>query len=353
MKNKRVFYLDFLKVMSILFVIYNHTHMYVNPANNFFIFLRLFLFSICKIAVPIFIMVSGALLLGKKTDYKEIFTKRIFRVFVAYLIACVCFCLYNNKNPLKLIFYIWDGSNYNYIPYWGWYIYMLIGLYLVLPFLQKLVKSFKEKDYKMFILLFLVIASAIEFIPSFSEALIYGIFHGNITYKLSFNSFLRTVIFSTVIGYFIFGYYISNKKITKKENMISIITFIIVNLVSAGYLYYCFSVTKNYNDFLLEFSYFPVAIASMCMFVMAKYYFSEKEDDNAITKFISLSGGSVFGIYLFHVPLIGIIHDLPFMNKIFTINSFLGTFIDVFAVFIILDILFFLIRKIPLFRKIF
>lgn len=351
MKN-RILYLDVLKILAILFVIYNHTHMYVMPFGNLGIFIRLTLFSICKVAVPLFIMTSGALLLNRKTSYKKVFTKRIVRVFIAYVISCIFFCIFYKKNPLKIIFYIWSGGNYNYIPYWGWYIYMLIGLYIVLPFLQKMLKGFKEKDYKIFILLFVIIASFMEFIPSFSSAIIYMIFKGNINYSLEFNNRLVTTMFSIAIGYFVFGHYMNKKKISKKENYICIITFIITNIINACYLFCYYKTTGDYNDFLLEFSYLPVAISSMCLFTIFKYYLSNKKKWK-FEKFITISSSSVFGIYLFHVPLIGIIHDTSIMSKIYAFNSFVGAFSNVIIVFIILDILFYLIRKIPIFKKIF
>lgn len=89
MKIKRTLWLDILKIIACFLVIVNHAGGYVlgnNPSKITIIFYCVN-FAICKIAVPIFIMVTGSLLLKKESSYNDI-TKK------------------NNKNSYPVNFHI-------------------------------------------------------------------------------------------------------------------------------------------------------------------------------------------------------------------------------------------------------
>lgn len=82
--NKRSYYLDFLKIIACFLVIVNHAGGHILINSGYTKGATLFYsvcFSICKIAVPIFVMVTGALLLTKEQTYKSI-GKRIFRILI-------------------------------------------------------------------------------------------------------------------------------------------------------------------------------------------------------------------------------------------------------------------------------
>lgn len=348
-KKERILYLDILKVIAIIGVIFSHLYWFIPANSDFYIIVRFFLFSVAKPAVPIFIMVTGTLMLGRDIGYKEVFTKRIPRVVIAFLITAIIYALYKGNNPISVFVRIFegevDGKNYDFIPYWGWYIYLLIALYMVTPFLNKMIKSFKDMDYKIFIMLFVVIVSIFNCLPTFTSVFL-GNSHG-------INSNLSMTLFSVAIGYYVFGYYINNKEISKKENIISIIVYIISMIFCTLYLFYF---SKKMNDpsyFPLDYSYFPISIASMCVFISFKYYFSKHSYNNIFSKVITIVSTSGFGIYLFHVPFLEEVYKLPFMFNIFNINPLLGVAGLILLVIFVLTILFYLIKKISIFKKIF
>ena len=83
--SKRKIHIDILRIFAALLVIFNHTsgfyyyHTYVNIwESGIFVVLSV----ITKIAVSIFFMISGALLLGKEESYTVLFTKRILQFFM-------------------------------------------------------------------------------------------------------------------------------------------------------------------------------------------------------------------------------------------------------------------------------
>ena len=85
--TNRKLHLDILKVLAIFFVMFNHT-----GTEGFFLFSKsqgslwygvyLFISIITKIAVPLFFMISGALLLNKMESWKHILKKRFLRYFI-------------------------------------------------------------------------------------------------------------------------------------------------------------------------------------------------------------------------------------------------------------------------------
>ena len=88
---KKKIYIEVLRIIAALFVIFNHTgSMGFELYSSYTIcspkyWIMLFLSILCKVAVPLFLMISGALLLNKDLNVKEIWKYRISRIFIALL----------------------------------------------------------------------------------------------------------------------------------------------------------------------------------------------------------------------------------------------------------------------------
>ena len=95
-------------------------------------------------AVPCFLMVSGALLLNpeRPVTVKKCLTKYIPRMLIATLVV---FCLLfhavdprqsqpvNAETLLSGFYEIFSGTSWSHV----WYLYLMIGIYLLLPFYYK------------------------------------------------------------------------------------------------------------------------------------------------------------------------------------------------------------------------
>lgn len=91
MKQKKL-YIEILRIIAIAFVIFNHTgkngfQLYSITDNEIMYVIYLTMAVICKIAVPIFFMVSGALLLNKEESIKDLYKRRVSRIVLVILIA--------------------------------------------------------------------------------------------------------------------------------------------------------------------------------------------------------------------------------------------------------------------------
>ena len=123
--KKRIVYFDVLKVITCFMVIMIHVisrNWYVlDLKSNEFTFLTI-LDSICRCAVPIYLMISGAIFLNedKNIKIKDMFRKYILNIFLIYLFWNMIYSILNiivygnkiiNVKVLKDIFIstIWTG----------------------------------------------------------------------------------------------------------------------------------------------------------------------------------------------------------------------------------------------------
>lgn len=102
--------------------------------------------SVSRVSVPIFLMISGALLLNKNEPISSFLTKRFSRVFPP-LVFWSCFYLawltYNGVVNQNWISAILAGPTMYHL----WYLYAIIGLYALVPLLRRFYQNstFAEK----------------------------------------------------------------------------------------------------------------------------------------------------------------------------------------------------------------
>lgn len=119
-------------------------------------------------AVPCFVMVTGALLLDPKREitYKKIFNKYIFKIVIALLIFTILYKIFDivmNKEVfsadtcLEILINFITGNSWSHL----WYLYMLIGLYLLLPFFRKVVAASTNKEIVWLIVILLIFTSVL------------------------------------------------------------------------------------------------------------------------------------------------------------------------------------------------
>ena len=155
-----------------------------------------------RIGVPIFIMITGTLLLNPK---KEIKLKKIIKYIIRMLIILTTFglfyCLIEQfmtdglKNPMNTILVsilnLFEQKSWVIM----WYIYMLIGLYAITPILKAFINNTNDETF-IFVLMVLFVFSSV--VP---------------TINFIFNIKLTTFYLSgfIYIFYYLMGYFITYK----------------------------------------------------------------------------------------------------------------------------------------------
>ena len=190
--NQRIFYYDFLRAFAIFAVILCHVDGIIGYSFwNLKVALPGLLTTIALTGVPIFFMLSGALLLNRKYSLKEFYKKRFSRIFYPFLfwmiISIIIGILYLNWTKIDALNVFFGITSHT------WYIWVLIGIYLIIPIINSFFKEYGLKGLEFFLIIWIITILFNSYCPHYLKTL-----------ELSY--------FSGYIGYVILGYYLDNKK---------------------------------------------------------------------------------------------------------------------------------------------
>ena len=297
--NKRIFYVDILRILAIFFVIYNHTG---EDGFKFFSTLAsgtapywicMFFSIIARVNVPLFLMISGMLLLGKDEPLSYIWKKRIPKYVIA-LILISLFVYFRNVgydihkfSAIEFIKKLYTGGIAT--PYW--YIYLYIGFLIALPFLRAMAKELTGKNM-IYLLILQLLFNGILVIFQFIAS------KGSGEYEYHINP---AVVTADVVFYPLAGYYIGNKVRKIKGKTVLIfgglsLAAVIVSMLMTSYKLRVLGAgtedpTKPFFDVLR-------AVTAIFVFVLVRYIFEEKKITVPVQKVIGNLGSCVFLIYL-------------------------------------------------------
>lgn len=151
--------IDLMRVLACFMVIVLHI-----AARNFYQFGNIswwsanFFDSLVRSSVPLFLMISGALLLFKEENLFYFLKKRIFRIIPALVFWSLVYLAWYRYNgvhaPHNWIVMIFHGP----VEYHLWYLYAILIIYAFVPFLRKMYKysTAEEKVYYIFLWAFLI-----------------------------------------------------------------------------------------------------------------------------------------------------------------------------------------------------
>ena len=267
--NNRVFYMDFLRVISMFAVIILHTaSSKINSVDigglnwqvlNFFD-------SATRWCVPIFVMISGILFLNPKKEisigniYKKYIPRLLIILFAWNFLYAIFSCVVEHSFSLQTFI-----SNILLGPVHMWFLYMIIGLYMITPFLRKI--AIDEKLLKYFLLLWFIF-STINIIAQITG---FNIATTILEDKMSIHFVIG---FS---GYFLLGYFLSTKQYKNKYAIIIGIICFFVTIVGT----YLLSIGNNVTNQLLYSNLSPNTIGiSIAIFILIKNTYDNKEKIN-------------------------------------------------------------------------
>ncbi len=135
----RKYEFDLIRIFGILMVLLNHKDIYIIYKNFEAYSFTFVLFSALSILIktgpPLFLMVSGALLLEKEETIEVIMKHRVVRMVIVLILIAVSMRIFGMSESIV------DAILYDA----NWYIYSYIGYLLMLPFLRKMTKSVSEE----------------------------------------------------------------------------------------------------------------------------------------------------------------------------------------------------------------
>lgn len=338
--SKRIYWFDLLKILACLMVITDHTIGYLleyGGKNNSSVLFYSIAFSICKIGVPLFIMITGCLLLKEvNISYSKV-CMRIKRIFFPLLFISAVYYFANNSLSFNNLFKFFDSFISGPLSTYLWYLYMLIGLYLISPFISKMIKNFSNNDYRNFILLFLSIPGIFSLLKIYSD--------------LSVSNNFLGVLFPIAVVYYISGIYLRKIALCKKYRNLSFVIMICCFAFLTLSIYIPYLKTGDITYSLMTYTNIFVALSSFSIYYLFRYYFENKKISVKVENIIFNISVLTFGIYLFHNLISYRIYLSDIVQFVFGINSYVGVLFLILSCFIVSGIITYILRKLPIVKN--
>ncbi len=332
MDKPKIIFLDYIRALATLAVILIHVvggilprFGKISPADWW---LGNSLDSASRFCVPIFVMLSGALLLGPNLSYDwPPHKKRISRIFFPFCFWTLVYILFNvgvkypsmQHRPMDIFLpWIWHqiafGASFHF-----WYLYMILGLYLFLPWIHAALNQMKKRDIEVFL--------AIWFLTLFA----------NWPGLASYFPHIELMYFSGYLGYLVLGHYVMRFPI-RGAMWYYLIGF---GMTVGGT--YVLSEAKALFDIRM-YSNLSVNVALMALGIFGMFQKASFLNLN-LNKFVSLLSQLSFGIYFIHVIVLYYL-SLAHVNYAFH-GLWLGIPTTVCACLCISGALVYLLKKIP------
>ena len=334
--DNRIVWLDVIRCVAMIMVIGVHCidPFYISPTMRAipeYTHWAAIYGSLLRPSVPLFVMMTGLLLLPvKKQPLGKFYKKRIYRVLFPFLIWSVLysmfpwvtgvlglpkeiigdfFCYTQGQESQSLIDSLKDVAmipfNFSHKENHMWYIYLLIGLYLYMPFFSALIENADRKTIRAFLLIWIISL----FIPYLKEYVANCLFErsGYVFGTDTWNEFGLFYYFAGFNGYLLLGLYV------KKGNDWSLMkTFILCILMFAvGYYitYTGFSTTaSNPNATETEMElFFTFCSPNVLLMTLATFLLLQKVviTNSTVIKVLANMTQCGFGIYMVHYFVVG------------------------------------------------
>lgn len=337
-------YIDFLRIIACFMVIVNHTNssIFLNttPCKTWFASLSWFFIS--KSAVPIFVMISGAVLLKKQDTPKKSFS-RFARAFIVLLISSAIYYIYYGQADLRalsIVEFIKKILSSSSITTALWYMYLYLEILCVLPLLQKMAASFKKTEIGFLIFLTLGFQGTILLIQTLTAA------------QLKILSVYR--LFSPYIGMIFAGYYIErHAKISRQDCFWAGVIYVLLIVFQVYVTYLLYQKNQDTASYLvLDQHTRPIITGgAICLYILAKYFFTVVHIPPRAIRLICQLGSLTFGIYLLGDMLIALMRPLYDHMLSACLHPFVAMILWEICIFLTGAVIIAVLRKIPLLRK--
>ena len=335
----RILYIEILRIIAIIAVLINHVplvalHLFDGSAGEGGRFIVNGINHIVHFAVPIFVMITGALLLNKEKpiSYRKAwnYAWRMIAILGTVGVVFAWMEIYFGERHFNwvqipnAILNTLQGKSWSHL----WYLYMLVGLYLALPLLKATVNTLTYRQLDILILLLFV----------------FGYINPMLQHFTGYSIGVSFPLVSIYVTYMLIGYRLSNIKTINFSNLC--LCFCICSLVV---FYIIMAYCEYFNGhlsltFLAAYNSPLMAIYSILIFCMI-----QQIKITYISRFWMAFSRDSFGIYIFHMLYVNLVYKVlkinPFEDGIWT---YMPIFIGVIALSWLTTIVF---RKLPLIGK--
>ncbi|MGM9946347.1 MAG: acyltransferase [Lysinibacillus sp.] len=296
----RIYYMDYLRTIAIIGVLSIHAaapYATMYQKIDFSMWEAGIIYnSLSRWCVPIFFMISGALLLGKKEEsLKEFFSKRANKILIPFVFWSVIYYLWR-------VWYIYKSAasftefkqlflNAN-VYYHLWYFYALIGIYLLVPMFNVFCRYASQQIVGYTVAMYL---------------LFFGVFR-----YYSFlvpNKLVNYFPLTEFIGIILLGFYLGKFDQSKRMRIIIYIAGIIGAIATILRTNALTIDQGQFSSYAFGYATPNVLAMSIALFVFFKYFIMKRQQNEqfAPSKLLQRISFTSFGIYLVHPMLLDVI----------------------------------------------
>ena len=299
--------------------------------------------SLVRWTVPVFVMISGVFFLAGTQSLRQILRKNVLRIVTAFVFWSALYAAYAyffNKCALSTAVTLFFSGHYHM-----WFLFMIVGLYLIVPLLRPIVQN--ETLTRYFLLLALVftfLLPQLALFCSFVSPRVSTVITTVIMYTYCYFPLGFTV-------YFVGGYYLSRREFSRREEII------LYCIGVAGLLFSIFApvihakaqgapsgIFYNYNSINVLFTSVPI-------FVFAKQHLNFPHIGERAYAILRKLSKYSFGVYLVHPMVIELLQH--FGIDTFFCNAFFSVPLLAVFVFAVSTAISALLSRVPIVNKYF
>jgi surface polysaccharide O-acyltransferase-like enzyme len=302
MKTKKMVWPDAIRVISVFLVILIHTSaptvLSWSNSDHFNWMVGNIFDSLARISVPLFVMLSGSLLLHKKENLETFLKKRTSRILLPWFFWGTILLFFNNYFGFAL-FGEKDFKLLLIENFLGgfWFMPMIFGLYIVTPILKKFVLKANFNELKYYFFIWIIFSSII---PAANNLL---------DISINFN----TPTWFLYSGYFIGGYYIVRKMKIANKNIKKLNYIFLANLFITIIGTYLLSLKNNlFVGYLYEFTAPNIVLMSFSSFIVLFKFFKKAKLNKVTKKYLRYASHNSFGVLLGHIMIVKLIPTLSY-----------------------------------------
>lgn len=375
-KNDRLIWVDITRIIAIIAVVAIHvedafifswnkipmTDWWVSNVYS----------GLIRFPVPLFIILSGYLLLDKQEDDRIFFSKRFSKVVIPLVAWSMIYWIFAKNYDVSSIFaadpvqqLLTDKANFhlyflyiihefsistvdfvqrflaNKIYFHLYFLYIILGLYLITPLLRRILEHATMYDVRYYLILWFFFAPLSQLIRLFN-----------------YNIGIPVEAATGALGLYIIGYAIKKTPITKRAMSLSGVLIAVSIIVTIFGTYFLTSKNERYDGSFTGWLSITSVIYAAGLFIWIREAFGRFSMTGVWSrcgKLISLIGGASMGIYLVHPILLRfILHGISGVYLLSTdvLNPILSVPLVTILIVVSSLVVVLLLQKVPLLRMI-
>lgn len=350
---KRLAAYDVMRIVAIIAVLLNHLpayHIY-HDAQGAAAVCGLVLSVGIRIGVPLFAMVSGALLLGRHESYRDLWRKRIVRMLLVIVIF---------EALLYVEFHFTRGTALSFAEFLRgmlagtlpgttsyWFLYAYLGFLIMLPFLRRVAQSMTRADFLWLIGVHILLTTGPIVAQFVSQCC--GCPELTLSKALAVSLSSVTLYFYPLIGYWV-DRNINVQSLTPRQwRLIILVTLLGITLSAAMTSYYIHRFGGGTQSYLS----LTVYVTAVAVFLAVKHHYDAAfaQRRPRLNRTLCLAGSLVFGVYLMDQHLKLLLYEA--LQHLFAPldSPLLTSFAWCIVTLLLCGTATYLLKRLPIFRK--